>query len=99
MSKILISTPKQAHAHIRKIRTELDKIQADKVAHEQRKAMSPQLSLVDYMNSKGMPSKFSDRAALAQNYGFKHYHGTTEHNTRLMAILQNQHGNPNNNPA
>lgn len=92
---ILISTPHKAQQHLAKIRSEFEQIKADKLAHEQKKAMSqPQLSLVDFMNSKGMNSHFGVREALAKQYGMPEYHGTQAHNARLLAILQAQHGQP-----
>ena len=93
---LIISTPHKAIQHLNKIRSEFEQIKANKLAHEQRKAQPPQLSLVDHMNARGMNSNFTVRSELAKQFGMKEYHGTTAHNARLLAILQGQNTTQNN---
>lgn len=41
-------------------------------------------SIIDWLNAKGRPSKFADRAKLAKSYGVKNYTGTASQNTLLL---------------
>lgn len=97
--KILVVTPKKAREHIHKIKGEMEKIVAEKQQHDFNKANRPtQLSLVDHMNAKGMLSHWTARRQMAEKFGINPYHGTTQQNSRLLAILQSQNGTNDNNP-
>ncbi|MBI0578578.1 N-acetylmuramoyl-L-alanine amidase [Neobacillus cucumis] len=45
-------------------------------------------SIVDYLNSIGEDSSFSNRAKLAEQYGIKNYTGTAAQNLKLLDILK-----------
>ena len=45
-------------------------------------------SVVDYINSKGMDSSFSNRKKLAKKYGIKNYRGTASQNVKLLNKLK-----------
>lgn len=46
------------------------------------------VSLTDYMKSKGMDASFANRAKLAEKYGIANYTGTAAQNLALLAKLQ-----------
>ena len=46
------------------------------------------VSVVDFMNSKGLKSDFNTRKGLAQQYGIKDYKGTAEQNMQLLSQLK-----------
>jgi len=46
------------------------------------------VSVVDFMNSKGLKSDFNTRKSLAQQYGIKDYKGTAEQNMQLLSQLK-----------
>ena len=50
-------------------------------------------SVVDYLNSTGKPSSFTDRAALAKTYGITNYTGTAPQNTQLLTTIQGKDQN------
>jgi len=52
------------------------------------------VSVVDFMNSKGMKSDFNTRKSLAQQYGIKDYKGTAEQNMQLMSNLKGKTSAP-----
>src|SRR5699024_8557924 len=45
-------------------------------------------SVVDYMNSKGMDSSYSNRAKLSKQYGISGYEGTSSQNATLLSKLK-----------
>lgn len=45
-------------------------------------------SVVDYLNSKGQGSSFSDRSRLADSLGIRNYTGSASQNLDLLAMLQ-----------
>jgi N-acetylmuramoyl-L-alanine amidase len=45
-------------------------------------------SIVDFLESQGMPSDFASRRRLADQYGVQNYTGTAEQNTRLLGLLR-----------
>lgn len=47
-------------------------------------------SIVDYLNSIGQNSSYSNRATLAQQYGISGYQGTAQQNTSLLNYLRGQ---------
>ena len=49
---------------------------------------SGSLGLVDYMNSKGMDSSYSNRKKLAAQYGISGYKGTASQNNTLLAKIK-----------
>lgn len=53
-----------------------------------KKSKSNGGSVVDYMNSKGMDSSFSNRKKLAKKYGIKNYRGTASQNVKLLNKLK-----------
>jgi len=46
------------------------------------------ISLIDYMKSKGMDASFANRAKLAKEYGIANYTGTAAQNLALLSKLQ-----------
>lgn len=48
------------------------------------------VSIVDYLNSKGQGSSFSDRSRLADSLGIRNYTGSASQNLDLLAMLQNR---------
>lgn len=56
-------------------------VPADKPAHKE-------VSIVDYLSSRGMDSSFTARAALAKKYGIANYTGTAAQNLGLIGRLQ-----------
>jgi hypothetical protein len=48
---------------------------------------NPQVSIVDAMNAKGMPSDFASRSALAKSIGMTNYTGTAAQNANLIQNL------------
>ena len=50
---------------------------------------NPDISIIDYLSSKGQPSTFNARAQLAKNAGITNYTGTAQQNQQLLGILQN----------
>ncbi|MGG1291356.1 GH25 family lysozyme [Bacillus smithii] len=46
------------------------------------------ISLIDYMKSKGLDASFSNRAKLAKEYGIANYTGTAAQNLALLSKLQ-----------
>lgn len=47
-----------------------------------------ELGLVDWMNSKGMDSSYSNRAKLAKEYRISNYSGESDQNIKLLDLLQ-----------
>lgn len=59
-------------------------------------------SIVDFLDSTGMPSDYNTRAKLARENGILNYTGSSEQNTRLLGLLRGQmdaQKNPSNTPA
>lgn len=52
------------------------------------------VSVVDFMNNKGLKSDFNTRKGLAQQYGIKDYKGTAEQNMQLMSNLKGKSSAP-----
>lgn len=50
---------------------------------------NPEGSIVDLLNSKGMPADFASRAKLAQTAGIKDYAGTAQQNAQLIGYVNN----------
>lgn len=50
-------------------------------------------SIVDYLNSVGKDSSYSNRAKLAKQYGITNYSGTASQNTQLLNTLRSQGSN------
>lgn len=45
-------------------------------------------SIVDYLNSKGVDSSYTNRAKLAKEYGIKDYKGTAPQNIKLLELIK-----------
>lgn len=53
-----------------------------------RRAASSNYSIVDYLNSKDLPSDYATRKALAEQNGISGYRGTAEQNLMLLSMLK-----------
>lgn len=49
---------------------------------------SSNYSIVDFLNSQGLPSDYSTRKALAEQKGISGYRGTAEQNLKLLSMLK-----------
>ena len=47
-------------------------------------------SIVDYLNSIGVDSSYSNRKILAEKHGIQGYKGTADQNIRLLTLMQNE---------
>lgn len=47
----------------------------------------PDVSIVDLLSSKGMPSDFASRAKMAQQYGIQNYVGTADQNAQMIGLV------------
>lgn len=67
--------------------------------HSQNKTMAaanPAVSVVDFLNSKGLPSDYTSRAKMAQVAGIKDYLGTKDQNAQLIGWFNTTGGTPQN---
>ena len=81
-----VVSPEKANQNLAQIQGNLANITSQMNAPKS----TPQVSVVDYLNSKGQPSDFVSRARLAQQIGIQGYVGSAAQNTQLLSALQNQ---------
>lgn len=55
--------------------------------NKKAEAANPKVSIVDFLNSKGLPSDFSSRAKMAKVAGMTDYVGTADQNARLLGWM------------
>lgn len=48
---------------------------------------NPEVSIVDFLTSKGVSSDYNSRSQLAKTFGINDYVGTPDQNTRLIALM------------
>ncbi len=74
----------------------LDGLEAGVAQHAENKALAqanPQVSIVDFLNSKGLPSDYTSRAKMAQGAGITNYVGSASQNAQLLGWM-NTAGQP-----
>lgn len=70
----------------------LDGLEAGVAAHSDNKALAkanPQVSIIDFLDSKGLPSDYTSRAKMAQGAGITNYVGSPNQNAQLLGWMSN----------
>lgn len=85
-----VVTPELAIQDVNKIQQTTGTITDAMRAQQQYTQLSREnLSIVDYLNSKGQPSSFAARTELAKQMGIQNYTGTADQNIQMLRTLQN----------
>lgn len=81
---------KSANAIVEFILTEFNVTRPSKPQPKPSEPVTSTNSIVDYLNSKGINSSYSNRKKLATQYGISNYRGTANQNLELLRIMGNE---------